>query len=534
MKTLCAIGVFFAACVSLWAQFDAASVLGTVRDATGAAVPECIVKLSNLETGVESQSLTSSDGNYQFLNVRIGQYTVSAERPGFKLAVSDPFSVTVGARQRADLKLEVGEHTETVEVVGAALALETDSSDRGTVVGSRQAVDLPLNGRSYADLALLTPGTSQAQTGSRSGRNASYHVNGLRSSYNNFTLDGIDNNSYGTSNQGFSNQVVQISPDAVGEFRVVTNNFSAEYGRAGGAVINASLKSGTNQFHLTAWEFVRNTKLNAVGFFKPLAGKPNLAQNQFGVAGGGPIVKNKAFFFADYEGFRRRQSQLVFASLPSMAHRSGDIGTAVFDPFTGQPYGGNQVPLSVQTDFARKVLADLPAPNRLGSGADGTGNNFESLPSESQDDNKGNVKGDFYLSDRVTFFGRYSHRELNWFNPPAIPGPSGGDSNGNVGAKNRALAAGVTYTVTPSSLLEVRFGLTMSEAGKTPVNFSAPHMTDTYGVPNIPREDRVGGGLNSQQVSGFTNWGRQTSNPQFQDPDVVNPRVNFSTIRCTG
>ena len=199
------------------------------------------------------------------------------------------------------MQLEIGEVTEKVEVTGAALLIETDSSDRGTVIGSQQAVDLPLNGRAYADLALLTPGTSQALKGSLAGRDASYHVNGLRSSYNNFTLDGIDNNAYGTSNQGFSSQVVQISPDAVGEFKVTTNNFSAEYGRAGGAVINATLKSGTNQFHFSAWEFLRNTELNAVGFFKPQSGeKPNLVQNQFGVAGGGPIVKNKLFFFAEY------------------------------------------------------------------------------------------------------------------------------------------------------------------------------------------------------------------------------------------
>ncbi len=533
MRRLTAISVFaLALCQLALAQFDTATVLGRITDASGAAVPGSVVRLENVNTGVSFERMSDSSGNYEFPNVRIGQYMVSAEKSGFKVTSSDPFQVTVNARQRVDLELELGEVTETVEVTGAAMLIEADSSDRGTVIGSQQAVDLPLNGRAYADLALLTPGTSQALKGSLSGRDASYNVNGLRSSYNNFTLDGVDNNAYGTSNQGFSNQVVQIAPDAVGEFKVTTNNYSAEYGRAGGAVINATLRSGTNQFHFSAWEFLRNTKLNAVGFFKPRSGeKPNLVQNQFGAAAGGPLVKNKAFFFGDYEGFRRRQSELRFASVPTPAQKQGDLGVPVFDPYTGTPYGGNQVPLSVQTDFARRVLADLPDPNRAGSGSDGVGNNFESLPSEKIDDNKGDVKGDFYINNKTTAFGRYSHRNLDWFNPDEVPGPSGGDSNGTVYARNRSVAAGVTYTVSAVSLLEARFGFTRTEAGKTPVNFDLEHMTDNYGIPGIPRDDRIGGGLNSQQVSGFNRWGRQTSNPQFQWPDVYNPRVNFSTIK---
>ncbi len=176
-------------------------------------------------------------------------------------------------------------------VTSDAPLLETDSSDRGQVIEREQIVNLPLNGRSYANLALLSPGVVESnQNGvGTSGREGSFNVNGLRSSANNFLLDGVDNNAYGTSNQGFSNQVVQVSPDAVAEFKVQTNNFSAEYGRSGGAVINASFRSGTNQFHGTAWEFNRNTALNATGFFKPTGGgKPSLKRNQFGGVFGGP------------------------------------------------------------------------------------------------------------------------------------------------------------------------------------------------------------------------------------------------------
>jgi hypothetical protein len=527
----CVFALSFIVLSSALAQFETAVVLGSIRDTTGSAIVGCSVVLEGVDTGVTSRTTTDNNGDYQFLNVKIGRYRVMAEHPGFKRSVSDPFSVAVSARQRVDLNLQVGEVTESVTVTEAAALLETDTSSRGTVIGHKQIVDLPLNGRAYADLTLLTPGTTPALRGTLEGRDASYHVNGLRSSYNNFTLDGVENNSYGTSNQGFSNQVVQLSPDAVGEFKVTTNNFSAEYGRAGGAVITASLRSGTNDLHVTLWQFLRNTSLNAVGFFKPRFGKPVLIQNQFGAAAGGRIVRNKTFWFADYEGFRRVQKELRFADLPTMEMRQGLLGVPVHDPYTGSPFPENRVPASAITPFARRVLQDLPAPNRPGSGALGIGNNFESLLTARSPDNKGDFKIDHYFSDRVTSFFRYSHRELDRFEPPTIPGSSGGDANGNVRVFNQAFAGAVTYNVTAQSLLEFRLAFTRTEGGKMPVNANEPHIEDTYGIRGIPRDPRIGGGLNSQQVNGFTSWGRQTSNPQFQNPDVWNPRVNYSTLQ---
>ena len=514
-----------------WAQFETATVLGTVRDATGSAVPSCNVTLEGVDTGISARTLTDGDGNYQFFNVKIGRYRVQAVREGFKTAASETFAVAVSARQRVDLRLEVGDVAESVTVTEAAALLETDTSARGTVIGRKQIEDLPLNGRAYADLTLLTPGTSQAQRGLRDGRDASYHVNGLRSSYNNFTLDGVENNAYGTSNQGFSNQVVQVSPDAVGEFKVTTNNFSAEYGRAGGAVIVASLRSGTNDLHFTLWQFLRNTKLNAVGFFKPQFGKPTLIQNQFGAAAGAPIVRNKTFFFADYEGLRRVEKSLVFADLPTAEMRQGIFsGVALADPYSGTPVPGGRVPASQVTPFARRVLDDLPQPNRPGAGRLGIGSNFESLPAKRVPDDKGNFKIDHYFSSRLTSFFRYSQRELNQFEPPNIPGPSGGNSNGNVFVRNRAFAAGTTYSLTPTTLAEFRLGFTQTDGGKSPVNAGAPPLEETYGIRGVPRDPRVGGGLNTHSVTGYTQFGRQSSNPQFQNPDVLNPRVNLSTI----
>src|SRR5690349_1761351 len=199
--------------------------------------------------------------------------------------------------------MSVGQVTEKVEVTAAAPLVETDTSQRDQVISGTQMVALPLNGREYSALALLTTGVRQsALNKSTNGtpREGAFNVNGLRSVFNNFLIDGVDNNAYGTSNQGFSNQVMQPPPDAVGEFRVVTNNQSAEYGRAAGATVNVVYRSGTNAFHTDVWEFFRDTALNSTPYFKPPDGKkPPLRRNQFGGVVGGPVVKNRAFFFAD-------------------------------------------------------------------------------------------------------------------------------------------------------------------------------------------------------------------------------------------
>jgi len=280
-----------------------------------------------------------------------------------------------------------------------------------------EIVNLPLNGRSYADLALLAPGvrrsTLNVTPDGGSLRDASYNINGMRSALNNFIIDGVDNNAYGTSNQGFSNQVVQLSPDAVQEFRIETNNFSAEFGRAGGGVINATVKSGTNQFHGAAWDFVRNTNLNAVGFFKPRENrKPTLQQHQFGVTFGGPIRKDKMFFFADYEGYRRVRRALVLSTLPTMEQRAGAFGIPVANPLTGETFLNGVIPQSAMLPFARKVLSELPAVNRPG-----IANNFEALPRQTDQNDKGDIRYDHYFSEKLTFFFRYSHRLANNFEP---------------------------------------------------------------------------------------------------------------------
>ncbi|HKX26590.1 MAG TPA: carboxypeptidase regulatory-like domain-containing protein, partial [Blastocatellia bacterium] len=537
-------------CANGYAQFDTATVLGTVHDSNGAVIAGAKVTLKNTATGVTATTQTDANGNYQFFNVKIGEYQVTAEMQGFAKATAEKVGVTVNARQRVELALKAGELSETVVVSGDSVKLlETDSSDRGQVINRQQIVNLPLNGRAYADLALLSPGARKSVLNNQDsgGRDASFNVNGLRSSLNNFVLDGVDNNSYGTSNQGFSNQVVQASPDTVQEFRLQTNNFSAEFGRAGGAVINASLRSGTNQFHGSVYDYVRNTSLNAVGFFKPSNGvKPTLIQNQFGGTIGGPIIKERTFFFFDYEGFRRITKARQTARVLTLDERQGILPATVrvnnqnvpiqvripydFTDSNGTPQaantiinGGTAIPM---TPFARKVIDALPLPNLPLAG----GINFESLPRSQFFNDKADLKIDHNLNQKITSFVRLSHRKLNNFEAPVIPGPLFSPANAYVRVINQQLAGGMTYTLSSSSLLEFRLGISRTKAGKEPTGLGGPNMRDLYNITGLPEDPTAAGGLNTQIINGYLQLGRQNSNPQHQDPLVINPRVNYTFV----
>ena len=528
---LCLLTIFAFPCP---AQFESADVLGTIRDATGSPIARAAVTLLNQDTGSLAKTVTDDSGNYTFPGVKVGRYTVTAEVAGFSKAVAADIRVDVSARQRVDFTMQVGQITDSVQVTDAAAALETDSSEHGQVINTQQVVELPLNGRNYSDLALLATNVHKspiAATFAANGtpREGSFNVNGMRSTYNNFLLDGLDNNAYSPSNQGFSNQVVQPSPDAIAQFKVITSNFSAEYGRVGGGVINVALRSGGNQIHGTAYEFLRNTALNATGFtFSPLVfQKPTLQRNQFGATIGGPIIKNKLFFFGDYEGFRQLQRFLNFDSIPTSNDRSGILPNTVVNPLTGVVYkAGTQIPLSQVNPFAAKVLGQLPNTN-----GPGRANNLEALLLARDYSDKYDAKLDYVMNQKMTASLRFSQRKDVQYYQPDISGPSGGAGNGFIHALQQQAAAGYTWTVGPTSLLDARFAFNHVLAGKSPPYLGGASMLDLYGIPGLPTSSSIAGGLNTQSVGGFTAFGRQATNPQYQNPTSFNPKLNFSWIK---
>ena len=525
LVVICAL-VLHLLCGLAWAQFETASVVGTVHDTTGAVVVDAAVTLTNVDTGVSAGRTSTGGGDYEFITVKPGHYVVTAEKSGFAVALVDNVAVQVGARLRVDLAMTVGQVSERVEVTAAVPLVETDSSQRSQVFTGDQMRGLPLNGREYSALALLATGVRQSSLNKVTNgtpREGAFNVNGLRSTFNNFLIDGVDNNALGTSNQGFSNQVMQPPPDAVGEFRVVTNNQSAEYGRAAGATVNVAYRSGSNQWHGAGWEFFRDTALNSNTFFKPADGqKLPLRRNQFGGVLGGPLVKNRAFFFVDYEGFRQDRKTTTFSAVPTTAQDQGILSVDIRDPRTGVTYrAGTPIPM---TAFARQVLGALPAPTLAGA------NNYSIAQNFANVSDKMGGKVDVQVSPALSVFGRYGWRNLATDDDPPLPLPAGGAGNGHIYARNKQLALGTTYAATNASLLEVRFGWSNTQGGKNPPGLGTPGALDAFGLTGLPTDPRIAGGLPSQSITGFTALGRQTTNPQWQYPTVWNPKVNYTWL----
>jgi hypothetical protein len=575
--------VVFAICAR--AQFDTATVLGTVTDPSGAVVPHCQVALHNTATGALATVATDDRGEFRFIDVSIGSYELKVTATGFQSAVAK-FGLSVGAHQRVDVSLKLGKAETTVTTTANVTQLETESSERGQVVNEREIVELPLNGRQYSKLVELTAGVvpSPSQLGSGYGqREGSFNINGLRSVFNNYMLDGLDNNFYGTSNQGFSNQVVQLSPDAVAEFQVVTNNMSAEYGRSGGATINVVTRYGTNQLHGRAWEFVRNTAFDAYGYFKPSnGGKPALHQNQYGATFGGPLKKDKFFFFMDYEGFRQTSSFTDHATLPTAAERgltstgaqlgyyliddtadanTASTGTLPVDNPCNYNVGHN--PCNNSNFFAGGLgLAGGPTQTALGGTQYLNGhitstdvipysakivqtmlpattnnnvtNNYIILHPDSFDRDKGDVKLDYDVKKNLRLFARYSQARFNAYDPGTIQGLAGLGGDGNVYAPVKQIVGGATWTISPKSLMEARFGFSQMKAGKTPPLAGGPSMATQFGAnwAGLPSDPQYTGGISYVYFfdGGFTNLGRLWTSPQYQNPTTWNPKLSYTRL----
>ena len=544
-------------CGLVQAQYDNGSLVGTIRDISGAPVPHVKVTITNTETGIVTQATTNGTGEYDIPSLRVGTYKIVASGSGFSDAEADNIGVSVGVRLNIDLSLKVGAEATTVEVSGVALQLETETSERGQTVTNYESEALPLVSRNYSDLLALVPGSRQAPeeifiTSSNSlVRAGSFNVNGQRSVYNNYLLDGIDNNAYGESNQGFDNQVIAIPPDSVAQFQIVTNNESAEYGRSSGATINVSSKSGTNQLHGTIYEFLRNTDLNAPGFFKPnLIGstglsvafqKPTFNRNQFGFDVGGPIIKNKLFYFLDYEGFRQVLKTLTPLTLPTQDEINGDLVVPVRNPITGVTYAANTAipstainPLSaaILTDF-RAISANLPPSGLSTTGA--ATDDYSALVPFTDNSDKGDLRFDWQITPTRSAFLRVSDRKEDAINYPSIPIPLDGQTNGHIRLLDQQIAAGFTQLFGSNKILDARLGLNRTKAGKYNLSigntaFSTPG-TSSY-IPGLPSNPVVAGGLPSISISGgYSAFGRQSTNPQWQDPAFLDPKLNFTWVK---
>lgn len=520
---------------ALHAQFDTAVVVGRVTDPSGAPLRDVVVTLRNVDLGTIQTKKTSDQGDFEFPGIQIGLYVVSVRADGFESITTEPVNVTVDSRPRIDLKMKVGSVSENVTVSADAAMLETDTSDRGFLVEQKEIEDLPLNGREYADLAALTPGVQQSslQDSTITSRRGSFNVNGNRSSVNNFLLDGLDNNSYQPANQGYSNQAITESVDAVSQFKVQTGNYSAEFGRSGGAVVNVSTKSGTNQLSGRVWEYVRNTVFDAFGpFYGPAGVKPTLIQNQFGAALGGPIRRDSIFFFGDYEGLRQVTRSYQSATLPTVDQRKGifiDLNNAPIglkNPYTNVAHLNGIIPLSDITPFAAAVLAQLPTPTVP---EPQLGNNYVSLPRSQNYRDIGDFRIDAHPNPRLQTFARYSQQSDHNLQGPHIPGLAGGDGNGYTRILASQLAMGVTFTVTPNSVLDARFGVTWNETGKVPYNHGQTSINGQFSPP-VSSNPYLLASLNTQSLSHFSYFGVQNSDPQYSNPYTLNPKINYTFI----
>jgi len=433
---VCALGI----CTQIALAQGTADILGTVTDNSGAVLPNAKVTVKNLDTDLARTTQTSGSGDYNFTLLPVGNYSVSVEATGFKMFTSPRVTLATGDRTRVDAPMQVGGITESVVVEAQATALQTDSSDVGLLIS--KPAELPVNGRNFILLAQNAPGASQSVQSSLGGggrpddrrQTSVVSANGQTDSANNFLLDGMDNNE-----RAIATIIVKPSIDALQEVKVDTNMYSAELGRAGGAVINLITKSGTNSFHGTLFEFLRNDKFDAKNYFNvpqagnPLAGvKPEFRQNQFGGSIGGPIKKDKTFFFADYEGFRRIQGVTQQSAVPTACELGratcnginqlgnfSDSTTPIYNPLTHGQYPNNVIPFSSISTISQNYAALYPA--LPAAACQGITCNFISSFSATQFAHVADMRIDQRFSDKDSFYARYSINNTDTVTPDALP-----------------------------------------------------------------------------------------------------------------
>jgi Carboxypeptidase regulatory-like domain/TonB dependent receptor len=520
------------------AQQETATVTGEVKDGSGAVVPKATITITNTGTNISIRSETNELGSYTVPNLRPGAYNITVEKSGFNKTVRSGLVLQVNQVVRIDLALLPGGVNEVIEVTGGATLLETETSSRGAVIDQKKIVDLPLNGRDYNQLALLSPGVL-AGTPRLASINfkGAINVNGNRVFMNVFLLDGVDNISYSNSFRGDNVQVVQPSIEALQEFKIQTNAYSAEFGRSAGAVVNAAIKSGTNGFHGSAYEFLRNDALDANNFFANFTGqeKPVRQRNQLGGTLGGPIIKNRTFFFGDYEGLREREGIVRISTLPLPSEKNGIFAGAVFDPFAaGRPAFGTDsqgrwvIPQDRWDPVGAQIAALIPDPNLTGPS-----NNYVATPVTRTRQDQFDVRIDHNFNSNLNAFGRYSFVDSNLFRPAPLPGLAEGSFNDAFGtgdSRSQGLAAGVAWTINSLMAADIRFGHTRGDYFVFPPNFGV-NGAQQVGLNNVPDDPQIAGGLPKINLQGFSAIGRHTSTPQFQTPRSYDFKGSLSYLR---
>jgi Carboxypeptidase regulatory-like domain/TonB dependent receptor len=524
-----------------YGQTDTATILGTVADAAGSVVAGAEVSVVNTGTNIKTTVKTGAQGNYIVTPLRIGNYSITVAGAGFKTETREGIVLEVQDRLKIDFALQVGSVHEDVVVQGAGPMLETESSTLGQVVAAKQITDLPLNGRDYTQLASMTTGVIKIKEGnsltgtttaSNGNAGGSFAVNGTRGTLNNFILDGVDNNS--NDNGG---NVLKTNVDALAEFKVQTSNYSAEFGRSGGAVINATIKSGSNAFRGTAFEFIRNDALDARAYFEqPGTKKAPYRQNQFGATFGGPIWRNKTFFFVDYQGTRIGTSSIDFSTVPTLANSNGDfsaqydgtVSTTIFDPATtkmvdGQivrtPFPGNIIPASRFDTIAHNMALLYPAPNVPGA----TGNNYVRVDPGTYQVDQGDVRVDHSITDRQLIFARYSMSQTNNVQQPPMPGLADGSRGAGLYVDDtRGVAIGHTYTLTPTMVNDARFGFNREKYATGVPLYGLHYPGEGYAVPGVPNDPRVNG-LTLFRPNGYQRLGF----PLFAPTDGVSEEFQY-------
>jgi Carboxypeptidase regulatory-like domain/TonB dependent receptor len=512
-----------------FAQKDSGGIAGVVRDSAGAVVPGAKVSVTDVDRGTEVVVTTSSQGEYVASPLKIGSYTVTVEKDGFKKTAVGPITVNIQEHPEVDIALQVGSIHEVMTITSQGPQLQTETSELGDVVNGQTATTLPLNGRNFAQLAQLSAGVAPAEPGSRVNATYGFSAGGARTEQNNFLLDGVDNNSNLADLLNETTFVIQPSVDAIAEFKVQTNSYGAEFGRGNGAILNAVIKSGTNGFHGDLYEFIRNDKLDARNAFDEFGRQP-YKQNQFGATLGGPIIKNRTFFFGDYEGLRVRQATPFLELIPTPAEVGGNFSSLldtsivtgtdcngnptyageIFNTrltqalpssptgFCGIPIGGYSggFPTNIfpsVDSLAATISTYWPTPNATASAING-GNNFFSDPHRQESRNNFDVRIDHKINDKDNAFGRFSYENQ----PSFIPSPfnnlldGGGFFDGTEDNSYRSLALSEVHLFRPTLVNEFRLGYNRINSHRYQLN-SGENLSAQLDFPNVPYGPNNGG-----------------------------------------